>query len=266
MMVTVSAPTRRQELPTRLVRTLPRPTPASSGRSAGIGHHLPLLGWWSAGAVGAAGAVGLTALPSFLAVAAAAVGALGAAGDRPCPGGWPLAVGFAAHLDHDVGAEGGVLLGAAHPRGQLLVRACPRGEELAVELQERRVQPPGRLPGGGAGWQAKAVPPPGVPQRPVGDAQFLAGLVDPNLGGAPPRLLSGCSVVVEPRAPGPTVEHLRLGQAVVVEGAPQRLLGHAQLAGGLVDALLIGQCQRLLGRCPVVEEAGPLRVRGAAAE
>src|SRR6266511_3860382 len=157
MMVTVSAPTRRQELPTRLVRTLPRPTPASSGRSAGIGHHLPLLGWWSAGAVGAAGAVGLTALPSFLAVAAAAVGALGAAGDRPRPGGRPLAVGLAAHLDHDLGAEGGVLLGAAHPRRQLLLRARPGREELAVERQERLVQPTRRPGGGGAGWQAEAV-------------------------------------------------------------------------------------------------------------
>jgi hypothetical protein len=67
----------------------------------------------SVGAVSAAGAVGLAALVALLAVDGTAVGGLGAAGDRPHPGGRPLAVGFAAHLHHHLGAQGGVLLGAA---------------------------------------------------------------------------------------------------------------------------------------------------------
>jgi hypothetical protein len=65
---------------------------------------------------------------------------------------------------------------------------------------------------------------------------------------------------------GAALEHLGLGQAVLVEGAPQGLLAHAQLAGGPVDAVLVGQRQRLLGRGAVVQEPGALGHRGAAAE
>jgi hypothetical protein len=98
------------------------------------------------------------------------------------------------------------------------------------------------------------VPLPGVPQRPVGDTEFLAGLVDADLGGVPPRLLGGVTVIVEPRASRAALEHLRLRQAVVVEGTPQRLLAHAQLAGGPVDALLA------LASCPVkVPQTGQAR-------
>jgi hypothetical protein len=113
----------------------------------------------------------------------------------------------------------------------------PAREELAVERHKRRIQPcRGRLPAGGAGWQAQAVPLPGGPQRPVGDAELLAGLVDVHLGGAPPGLLGRVAVIVEARAPWAALEPLGLRQAVVVERAPQRLLADAQLAGGPVDA------------------------------
>jgi hypothetical protein len=66
---------------------------------------------------------------------------------------------------------------------------------------------------------------PGGPQRPVRDAEFLAGLVDADLGGALPGLLGGVAVLVEAGASGPALEPLGLGQAVLVEGAPQGLLG-----------------------------------------
>jgi hypothetical protein len=53
---------------------------------------------------------------------------------------------------------------------------------------------------------------------------------------------------------------------VVVEGTPQRLLRDAQLAGGPVDADPVGKLKCDLGHRPVVDEPGPLRVRGAAAQ
>src|SRR5215218_8892281 len=144
--------------------------------------------------------------------------------------------------------------------------AFPGRQQVAVEGHERRVEH-GRGRGGGGAWgQAKAVTLPGGPQRPVRDAEFLAGLVDADLCGPLPGLLGGVAVLVEAGALGAALEYLGLGQAVVVEGAAQRLLGHAQFAGGPVDALVVRQCQCLLGGVPVLEEPGPLRVRGAAAQ
>ena len=84
--------------------------------SAGIGNHPPLLRLvGSAGAVAAGGTVGLPALATALTVADVAVGAFGAADDRPGAGGGLAGAAFAVQLDDDVGAQGGVLLVAAHP-------------------------------------------------------------------------------------------------------------------------------------------------------
>src|SRR5215218_11234308 len=209
---------------------------ASSSWSAGAAHHLPLLGLGvgPAGPVGAAGPVDLAALAALLAVAGALVGAVGAADDGPGAGGRPAGAAFAVELDHDRGAQGGVFLVAAYPGGQLLVGAFPGREQAAVEGHKRRVQHGRGRGGGGAGWEAEAVALPGGPQGPIRDAEFLAGLVDADLGGALPGLLGGGAVLVEAGAWGPALEPLGLGQAVLVEGAPQRLLGHAQLAGGPV--------------------------------
>jgi hypothetical protein len=107
---------------------------------------------------------------------------------------------------------------------------------------------------------------PGGAQGPVRDPEFLAGLVDADLGGPLPGLLGGVAVLVEPSALGAALEDLGLGQAVVVERMAEGLLGHPQLVGGPVDAVLVGQGQRRLGRGGVVQEPGALRVRGAAAE
>ena len=82
---------------------------------------------------------------------------------------------------------------------------------------------------------------PGGPQGPVRDAEFLAGLVDADRSRPPPGLLGRFPVLVEPGAPGAALEYLGLGQAVVVEGPAQCLLADAQLAGGPVDADLVGQ-------------------------
>jgi hypothetical protein len=117
---------------------------------------------------------------------------------------------------------------------------------------------------GRGGGEAVALP--GGAQRPIRDAEFLVGLVDADLGGPLPGLLGGVAVLVEAGASGPALEPLGLGQAVVVQGVPQGLLGDAQLAGGPVDAVLVGQGQRRLGRGGVVQEPGALGVRGAAAE
>jgi hypothetical protein len=53
---------------------------------------------------------------------------------------------------------------------------------------------------------------------------------------------------------------------VLGDGAPQRLLAYPQLAGGPVDADLVGQRKRLLGRGAVVKEPDALGHRGPAAE
>ena len=162
------------------------------------------------------------------AVAGALVGALsalGAADDRPGAGGRPAGAALAVQLDHDLGPQGGVLLLPAHPGGQLPDRAFPGREQAAVEGHERRVQLRCGRGGGGAWGEAEAVALPGGPQRPVRDAEFLAGLVDADLGGALPGLLGGVAVLVEAGASGPALEPLGLGQAVLVEGAPQGLLG-----------------------------------------
>src|SRR5215207_11219760 len=190
-------------------------SPASSSRSAGAAHHLPLLdlGVGPAGPVGAAGPVGMAALAALLAVAGALVGALGAADDRPGAGGRPAGAALAVQLDYDLGAQGGVLLVAAHPGGQLPDRAFPGREQAAVEGHKRRIQH-GRGRGAGGAWgQAQAVALPGGPQRPIRDAEFLAGLVDADLGGPLPGLLGGVAVLVEAGALWSTLEHPGLGQA-----------------------------------------------------
>src|SRR5512132_3294794 len=208
----------------------------------------------------------MAALAALLAVASALVGALGAAHDRPGAGGRPAGAAFAVELDHDLGAQGGVLLLPAHPGGQLLVGAVPAREQAAVQGHERRVQH-GRGRGGGGAWgETEAVALPSGPQRPIRDAEFLAGLVDADLGGALPGLLGGVAVLVKAGTLGAALEPLRLGQAVVGEGAPERLLGDAELAGGPADAVLVRQGQRLLGRGGVVQEPGALSHRGAAAQ
>src|SRR5215218_7200682 len=183
----------------------------------------------------------MAAFAALLAIAGALVGALGAADDRPGTGGRPAGAALAVQLDHDRGAQGGVLLLPAHPGGQLPDRAFPGREQAAVEGHKRRVQLRCGRGGGGAWGEAEAVALPGGPQRPVRDAEFLAGLVDADLGGALPGLLGGVAVLVEAGASWPALEYLGLGQAVVVEGAAQRLLGHAQFAGGPVDAVLVRQ-------------------------
>ncbi len=53
---------------------------------------------------------------------------------------------------------------------------------------------------------------------------------------------------------------------MTVERAAQRLLGHPQLAGRPVDADLVGQPQRLLGRGPVLQEPRPLGHRRASVQ
>jgi DNA-binding CsgD family transcriptional regulator len=179
----------------------------------------------SATPVGAADAVGLAALGAVLAVAAVAVCALGAADDGPGPGGGSAGAAFAVQLDHDLGAQGGVLLLPPHPGGQLPGRAFPGWEQAPVEGHKRRVQHGHGRIAGGAGRQAEAVALPGGPQRPVRDPEFLAGLVDADLGGPLPGLLGRRLVPVEPGALRPALEGRRLGQAVVTERAAQRLLG-----------------------------------------
>src|SRR5215218_2420585 len=241
---------------------------ASSSWSAGAAHHLAFLdlGGCPAGPVGAAGPVDLAALAAMLAVAGALMGAVGAADDGPGAGGRPAGTAFAVELDHDLGAQGGVLLVAAYPGGQLLVGAFPGREQAAVEGHKRRVQH-GRGRGGDGAWgEAEAVALPGGPQRPIRDPKFLAGLVDADLGGALPGLLGGVAVLVEAGALGPALERLGLGEAVLGEGAPQGLFAHAQLAGGPVDAVLVRQRQRRFGRGPVVQEPGAFGHRGAAAQ
>src|SRR5215211_8326371 len=129
---------------------------ASSSWSAGAAHHLAFLdlGGCPAGPVGAAGPVDLAALAALLAVAGALVGALGAADDGPGAGGRPAGAAFAVQLDHDLSAEGGVLLLPPDPGGQLLGRAFPGRQQPPVERYKRWVQPPGgRCAGGGAGGQ-----------------------------------------------------------------------------------------------------------------
>jgi hypothetical protein len=73
----------------------------------------------TAGAVGSTGAIGVAAAGAFLAFASAGLGAVGPSDDRPGASGWPTGVAFAVQLDHDVGAQDGVLLVAVGPLVQL---------------------------------------------------------------------------------------------------------------------------------------------------
>ena len=54
---------------------------------------------------------------------------------------------------------------------------------------------------------SRSVALPGGPQGPVRDAEFLAGLVDADLGRPLPGLLSRLPVVVEPGPLGAALEH-----------------------------------------------------------
>ena len=160
---------------------------------------------------------------------------MGTPSDRPDAGGPAGPVVLGGQLGGDPVAQGGLLLGAAHPGKPLRRHPHPRRGQPRVERGERRVQPAfrrRRLPGGGAWRQAQAVVVPGVAQRPVGDAQLLAGLVDADLGSAPPRPLGQFAVVVGTRACWPALEGARLPELVVVEGAPQR-----RWASGLAGVL-----------------------------
>jgi hypothetical protein len=110
--------------------------------SAGIGNHRP-LGLRSAGWLDPAGTVTLAAL---LAVEVAAVGAVGPAGDRPGAGGGLGGVAFGVQLHHHPGTEHRVVLGTAHPLGQLTAGPCSDRELIAVEghklwVQARRGRP-----------------------------------------------------------------------------------------------------------------------------
>jgi hypothetical protein len=86
-------------------------------RSAGVGHHSPLLGWErSAGTVDT---VGVAAVGPAGALADQSVAAVGPADDRLGAGGGLAGMAFAVQLDHHVGAQDGVLLLAADPLEQL---------------------------------------------------------------------------------------------------------------------------------------------------
>jgi hypothetical protein len=80
------------------------------------------------------------ALAALLAVGAAAVGAIGAAGDRPGAGAGFGGMAFAVQLDHDLGAEGRVVLGPPHPLGQLAAGPGAGGDLAVVERHKHRVK------------------------------------------------------------------------------------------------------------------------------
>jgi hypothetical protein len=85
-----------------------------------------------AGPIGAAGPVDLPALATVLTVAVR----WWAHSPRRMIAqarGRPAGAAFAVQFDHDLGAQGGVLLVAVHPGGQLLIGAFPGGEQAAVE-------------------------------------------------------------------------------------------------------------------------------------
>ena len=100
--------------------------------SAGIGNHPPLV--VLVGSVVAPGAAALVALAALLVVLMAVVSALGAASDRPGAGAGLGCVAFGVQLHHHPGAEGGVVLGPAHPLGQLPTGSCPGGDGAAVSV------------------------------------------------------------------------------------------------------------------------------------
>jgi hypothetical protein len=102
--------------------------------------------WWVGCCGRPVGAFGVAAVAALLAVLVAAVGALGAASDRPRPGGGVGGVALGVEFDHDVGAEGGVVLGAADPLGQLSTRPGPDGELAVVAGHKQRVQARGGRP------------------------------------------------------------------------------------------------------------------------
>jgi hypothetical protein len=113
--------------------------------STGIGHYLPLLRL-----MGPASAVAVAAVGAAGALAGQPVAAVGLADDRPGAGGGLAGVAFAVQLDHDVGAQGGVLLVAPDPLKQLGRRPFPGGEGARVEGHKHRVQ-------GGSGWPPGAL-------------------------------------------------------------------------------------------------------------
>src|SRR6266508_1164411 len=174
-------------LATRSARNRAWP-PSWSGwvSSSGIGNHLPL----GLGAANALGPAGLVMLAALLAVEVATVGA---AGDRPSASAGLGGVAFAMQLHHYPRAKHRVVLGAAHPLGQLTTRPRPHRELTVVERHKHRVKARhSRLPGvlvgglggalpdglGVAGRHAQPVAGEGFAQRRPGGAQLLSGGVD----------------------------------------------------------------------------------------
>jgi hypothetical protein len=101
-------------------------------------------------------------------------------------------VAFGLQLDHDLGAQGRVVLGAAHPLGQLPTRARPNGKLAVVERHEHRVQARGGRPAvalagrlgvalpnglGVARGHAEAVAGEGFTERRPGGAQLGGGRI-----------------------------------------------------------------------------------------
>jgi hypothetical protein len=95
---------------------------------------------WSPSAIGATLTIGAVPVTALLAVEVAAVGAVGATGDRPRAGAGLGRVAFAVQLYHHPRAQHRVVLGPAHPLGQLPTRPCPDRELAVVERHEHRVK------------------------------------------------------------------------------------------------------------------------------
>jgi hypothetical protein len=113
----------------------------------------------SVGAIPAVLALSVAVLGAAGALADQPVGAVGAAGDRPDAGTGPGGVAFGVQLHHHPGAEGCVVLGAAHPLGQLPTRPRPDWELTMVERHKPRVKARGRRPPAAlAGRLGRALP------------------------------------------------------------------------------------------------------------
>jgi hypothetical protein len=125
------------------VGAAPRLTAAARRAGGVIGRRQPSPA--RAGSAGAFDPVGLVTLATLLAVEVPAVGAVGAASDRPGAGGGLGGVAFAVQRYHHPGTQGRVVLGAAHPLGQLPTRPRPHWELAVVERHKQRIQARGSL-------------------------------------------------------------------------------------------------------------------------
>jgi hypothetical protein len=145
------------------------------------------------GAVPAVPALTVAVLGAAGALAVQPVAAVGAAGDRPGAGAGLGRMALAVQLDHDLGAEGRIVLGTTHPLSQLPASAGTEGELALVKGHKHRVQARGdrsaaaltggldsALPDGlrVARRHAKAVAGEGFAQRRPGRPQLLSGGVD----------------------------------------------------------------------------------------